>query len=188
MAKNVKIAGASYTGVPAIDVPMAAGGTARFYDCTGSQNITENGTVDVTGLAEVVVNVAGGGGGLPTGISAIDFGNVVVSADFTTSRQTFQHKLGVTPDLVIVYSPTNIAQTYSMLWAMRGTPVNWRGGNYSGHMAYHGNSTSTVTWTNSNSASYGVSNLTATTFQLASSSSSYYWRKGTYKYIAIKFS
>lgn len=130
---------------------------------------------------------SGGGGGLPAGVSALDFGTITVSTDFTTSRQTFNHKLGVTPDIVMVWSPANVATTYSMLFAIRGTQLNWRGGNYSGHMAYHGNSTTSVSWTNANSTSYGVSNFTATTFQLASSSSSYYWRKGTYNYIAIKF-
>lgn len=128
-----------------------------------------------------------GGGGLPSGISAFDFGKITVSSAFTTTRQTFSHKLGVVPDMVMVWSPANIATTYSMLFAIRGNQVNWRGGNYSGHMAYHGNSTSTVTWTNANSTSYGVSNMTATTFQLASASSSYYWRAGTYNYMAIKF-
>lgn len=33
---------------------------------SGSQNITENGTYDVTSLAEVIVNVASGGGGEPS--------------------------------------------------------------------------------------------------------------------------
>lgn len=96
--------------------------------------------------------------------------------------------LGVTPDLMIVYAPANIVTTYSMLASIRGGSAGfgWRSG-YTGHMAYHGNSTSTVTWTNSNSSTYGVSNMTATTFQLASASSFYYWRAGTYKYIAIKF-
>ena len=62
MSKNVKINGASYSDVPAIDVPLATGsGNARFYDCVGSKDITENGTVDVTGLASVNVNVSGGG-------------------------------------------------------------------------------------------------------------------------------
>lgn len=154
---------------------------------SGSETKTQNGTYDVTSLAELVVNVSGGGG-LPAGIAAFDFGKITVSTAFTTTRQTFNHKLGVIPDLMIVWAPSNIATTYSMLFAIRGTQVNWRGGNYSGHMAYHGNSTSTVTWTNANSTSYGISNMTATTFQLASASSSYYWRAGTYNYIAIKFS
>lgn len=32
MAQNVTIAGASYTGVPAIDVALTSGGKARFVD------------------------------------------------------------------------------------------------------------------------------------------------------------
>ena len=32
MAKSVKIAGASYTDVPAIEVPTTTGGTARYID------------------------------------------------------------------------------------------------------------------------------------------------------------
>lgn len=63
MAKNVTIAGASYSAVPAIDVPITGGGTARFYDCVGSKTVTKNETVDVIGFAEMIVNVAGGGGG-----------------------------------------------------------------------------------------------------------------------------
>lgn len=39
MAQNVTIAGASYTDVPAIDVPKTGGGTASFYD---TRSITYN--------------------------------------------------------------------------------------------------------------------------------------------------
>lgn len=154
---------------------------------TGSETKTQNGTYDVTNLAQLIVNVSGGGG-LPAGIAAFDFGNVVVSSAFTTTRQTFSHNLGVTPDFVMVYATANIATTYSMLWAMRGSFLGYRSSAYNNFMCYHGNSTTTATVTNSNSTTYGVSNMTATTFQLASSSSSYYWRAGTYKYIALKFS
>ena len=60
MAKNITLAGASYTAVPAIEVPITGGGTAKFYDCTGSKSITANGEVDVVGLESVNVNVQGG--------------------------------------------------------------------------------------------------------------------------------
>lgn len=155
---------------------------------SGSQTITENKTYDVTSLAEVIVNVASSGGSsLPSGISKMDFGTITVTSAFTTTRQTFNHNLGTTPDFMMVWTPSNIATTYSMLCAIRSSQFGWRSSSYNNHMAYHGNSTTNVTWTNSSSTSYGVSNLTATTFQLASSSSSYYWRAGTYKYMAIKF-
>lgn len=139
-------------------------------------------------MAAAILSIQSGGSSLPNGIAAIDYGEITVSSAFTTSRQTFSHKLGVVPDLMIVYSPANIATTYSMLAAIRGNMFGWRTSAYNSHMAYHGNSTSTVSWTNSNSTTYGISNMTASSFQLASSSSSYYWRAGTYKYIAIKFS
>lgn len=54
---DVSIWGASYSNVPAITLPKTGGGTALFYDDTGSQTITSNNTYDVTGLAQVVVNV-----------------------------------------------------------------------------------------------------------------------------------
>ena len=59
MSKTVSLWGATYNDVPAIEVPSGTG-TAVFYDVTGSQTITENGTYDVTDKAEVVVNVSSG--------------------------------------------------------------------------------------------------------------------------------
>ena len=60
---NITLLGASYTGVSGVTLPKTGGGTATFPFVEGSQTITQNGTVDVTNLAEVIVNVAGGGGG-----------------------------------------------------------------------------------------------------------------------------
>lgn len=154
---------------------------------SGSQTITSNNTYDVSSLAQVIVNVASGGG-LPTGISKLAFGTDTIASDFTTTRRTVTHNLGVTPDMVLYWHKGNIATTYSMLWALRSTQMGYRSSAYNSFMCYHGNSTTTTSLSNSNSTSYGVSNLTATTFQLASSSSSYYWRAGTYNWIAIKFS
>lgn len=101
MAQNIKIAGATYSGVPSIKVPLSTGsGDATFYDCTGSKNITANGTVDVTGLASVIVNVSGGGGGLPTGFTAIAKGTHTLNSAVTgSSTFTVTHNLGVVPDM-----------------------------------------------------------------------------------------
>lgn len=77
MAQNIKIAGASYSDVPSIQIPKTSGGTATFYDCTGSKDITSNGTFDVVGLSEVKVNVSGGGSN--------DF--VIVSKEVTYSSK-----------------------------------------------------------------------------------------------------
>ena len=62
MAKpNISLLGATYSGVSGITLPKQGGGTATFPWVEGSETKTANGTYDVTNLAEVVVNVSGGG-------------------------------------------------------------------------------------------------------------------------------
>lgn len=159
---------------------------AAAYSALSGKGATLPTTQNLDNIVSCINSITAGGG-LPSGITSLDFGTIDITTAFTTTRQTFNHKLGVVPDLMIVWHEGNIATTYSMLCAIRGNDFGWRSSAYNNHYAYHGNSTTTVTWTNSNSTSYGISNMTATTFQLASSSSSYYWRAGTYNYIAIKF-
>lgn len=60
---NISLLGATYNAVSGVQLPTSGGGTATFPFVEGSQTITQNGTVDVTNLAQVVVNVSGGGGG-----------------------------------------------------------------------------------------------------------------------------
>ena len=36
MAQNVIINGVTYSNVPEVDIPLASGGTAKFYDTTGA--------------------------------------------------------------------------------------------------------------------------------------------------------
>lgn len=156
---------------------------------TQSLSVSENGEYSPDAgkfFSSVSVDVKGGAA-LPAGIAAFDAGEITVSTQFTTTRQTFSHNLGVVPDFIFVYAPANVAQTYSMLAAMRGTAVNWRNG-YNSFYFYHANSASTVSMTNNSNANYGVGNLTENSFQLSSHSTSYYWRTGKYRYIALKFS
>lgn len=56
MAKNVKIAGASYTDVPAIEVPTTTGGTARFVDEDSITYDTPSITVSTGGLITASAN------------------------------------------------------------------------------------------------------------------------------------
>lgn len=58
---NITLLGASYSDVPAVQLPKTGGGTATFYEVEGSRSITENGTYDVTTDASVTVSVSGGG-------------------------------------------------------------------------------------------------------------------------------
>lgn len=155
---------------------------------SGSQTKTENGTYDVTNLKELVVNVASSGG-LPTGISAIDFGTYTLgSAVSGSSTFTVPHNLGVVPDLFVLWAPANIATTYAELCVMRSSQFGWRSTSYLNKCWYHGNSTTTVTGADT-TTSYGIKTMSAASVTIAPhTSSSYSWRPGTYNYIAIKFS
>lgn len=66
---NITLLGASYTDVPAVDLPKTGGGTVRFYEDEpsdlGTKTITLNGTYsaeddNVDGYSEVNVNVQNG--------------------------------------------------------------------------------------------------------------------------------
>lgn len=129
------------------------------------------------------------GGGMPTGFQAIAKGTHTLSSDAMGSATfTVNHNLGVVPDMFLFYAASNIATTYSMIYAFRSTKFGWRSTSYLNHVGYHGNSTTTLTETNVTTG-YGVKSLTATqaTITSYSTSSSYGWRAGTYEWIAIKF-
>jgi len=132
---------------------------------------------------------AGTGGGLPPGIAGIAYGtHTLSSAVAGTSSFSVTHGLGETPDMFLFYTPNNIANTYTMLYAFRSTKFAWRGSSYLNLCGYHGNSTTSLTCTNV-TTSYGISALTETTATVKtfSTSGSYYWRAGTYNWVAIKF-
>ena len=106
MAKpNISLLGATYSGVAGVTLPKQGGGTATFSWVEGSLTITQNGTVDVTALAEVTVNVAGGGGGS----LKYETGSFTLETDaryLETSGSGISHTLGVVPKCVIVWQTT----------------------------------------------------------------------------------
>lgn len=160
---------------------------------TATENDVAQGKTFVNAAGDILTGLLTGGAAASG--AQVKTGTYTFGADMTgnssTSSTTYykqiDHGLGVVPDLVIFYAPSNIATTYSMLLAMRGVTTTWRSG-YESLCAYHGNSTSTVTASNV-SSSYGICAMTSTYFRVKtySSSTSYYWRKGTYNWIAIKF-
>jgi hypothetical protein len=58
---NISLLGATYSGVSGVTLPKQGGGTATFPWVEGSQTVTENDTYNVTNLAQLIVNVSGGG-------------------------------------------------------------------------------------------------------------------------------
>lgn len=76
MAKpNITLLGATYSGVSGVTLPKQGGGTATFPWVEGSETKTANGTYDVTNLAELVVNVSGGGGKNVQAYMGMDYAN-----------------------------------------------------------------------------------------------------------------
>ena len=85
---NISLLGATYSGVSGVTLPKQGGGTATFPFVEGSQTITQNGTVDVTNLAQVVVNVSGGSGGM--NIQACIGMDTKAVASYTATTQTLK--------------------------------------------------------------------------------------------------
>ena len=107
MAKpNISLIGATYSGVSGVELPKQGGGTASFPWVEGSEEKTQNGTYDVTTLAEVVVNVAGGGGA-----------SNIVKGSFTTGSTG-----GVAESVNIPY--TGNGYPIALLVYVKGGPYN----------------------------------------------------------------
>lgn len=100
---NITLLGATYSGVSGVTLPKQGGGTATFPWVEGSDTKTQNGTYDVTNLAQIVVNVSGGGGSGFTLLKTTSLGTLSTSS---TSAADTGKSLSVTGyndyDLLIV--------------------------------------------------------------------------------------
>jgi hypothetical protein len=97
---NISLLGATYSGVAGVTLPKSGGGTATFPWVEGSQTVTENDTYDVTNLAQLVVNVSGGGA---SPLTLIDERTVSVSTTSTqaTTAATITNSALATKDKII---------------------------------------------------------------------------------------
>lgn len=112
MAQNITLLGASYSAVPAVQLPKTGGGTARFDDCSvvtavasdvasGKIFIASNGTV-TTGTA------SGGGGGIGTLLNTTSIGTVNTTSTQAASLNVSLSVSGINAyDLLIVESSVN---------------------------------------------------------------------------------
>lgn len=148
MAKTVKIAGATYSSVPAVSLPDGSGKNNLFYDCVGSKDITANGNnIDVKGLESVNVNVPSSGGGM----------NVQAYHGTGQAKTTSYSSTGVSLTV-------KTSGTYKVSWmAYRNTTSGTNGTQlYIGNSAYGSAQTS---WTNSYGQSVVLTGVSLTAGQ-----------------------
>lgn len=200
---NISLLGATYNGVSGVALPKSGGGVATFPFVEGSETITQNGTVDVTSLAQVVVNVAGGGG------LTYEAGTYEPTSDIARPQITWTDSHSEAPVLVFMsdvtgttHSTTNSNYVFCYcdpykLWG-HGFPYSSSGYRYAvAYYSYRGSSTSSISSagllishnsdsTTSSGTSYTRYWASPTDFHPYSNSSSRYWRNGrTFKWIAI---
>lgn len=89
MAQNITLLGASYTNVPAVQLPKTGGGTARFDDAsvtTATASDVASGKVFLASNGTITTGTASGGGGSGlTLIATYDFGSFSGSATSATN-------------------------------------------------------------------------------------------------------
>ncbi len=201
---NINVWGATYNGVTGVTLPVSGGGTATFPWVEGSETKTQNGTYDVTNLAQLVVNVAGGGGGL-----TYETGTYTPSADIARPTIQWANTHSEAPVLVLFSDQTGTADSttnsaynfmycdFYKLWG-HGIPYTASGFLYAAaYYSYRASSTSSLTTagliiTNNSDSTSSSSNAyprywaSPTDFHPYCGNNSRYWRAGrTFKWIAV---
>lgn len=205
MAKpNITLLGATYSGVAGVTLPTSGGSTATFPWVEGSETKTANGTYDVTNLAQLIVNVAGGGGGLE-----YETGTYTPDSDIARPTITFTNSHSEAPILVLFSDQTGTVNSatnsnYNFMWCDfykmwgHGVPYSSSGFRYAtAYYSYRSSSTSSISSsgymcsstsssTSSGSASYPRYWASPTDFHPYTNSTSRYWRAGrTFEWIAV---
>jgi len=116
---NITLLNATYSGVSGVSLPTQGGGTATFPWVEGSATKTENGTYDVTNLAQLVVNVSGGGGGGLTLLGTKALGTISTSSTSAADTGKTVTATGASSyDLLVVI--TSCTKTNSRHWGTIG--------------------------------------------------------------------
>lgn len=149
-----------------LDIP--SGG----FTPTGEIEITENGTFDVAQFASALVNVEGGGGG-GSYVSKCDVGEL--TTEKTSATITIEHKLGVTPDFVVIVPKNPDGVLIDSGYTVGGIKL----GTY-----FCGISSTKGTGAKGFSTSVNtIQNLTSTTFDFVARSTSYPFCAGEYAWM-----
>ena len=200
---DIKLLGATYSGVSGVTLPKNGGGTATFPWVEGSQTVTSNNTYDVTNLAKLIVNVSGGGG---SGL-VYETGEYKPTSNASRPTISFANSHSETPFLVAMFdssSASGITSSSNVVFVFYD-PYRLTGGGFPYSTSetryaaiYYSYRSSSSFTSNSAQVSYNSDNtgessnaysrywVTASNFKPYSNSNSRYWRANrTYKWIAV---
>lgn len=149
---------------------------SKYIIPTGSETKTANGTYDVTSLAQLIVNVSGGGGSS----TLVEHGTATLSG---TNLLTINHTLGKKPDFVFVWNTSTSTNTQRTHMIVYDSSVSTTQAMYQYYRSDAGIKKNVSTTKGSTSYVY----LDANTVTLPYYSSTYYFN-GTYRYIIGTYS
>lgn len=196
---DISLLGAVYSDVSGVTLPKSGGGMATFPFVEGSQTITTNNTYDVTNLAQVIVNVAGGGG---SGL-VYESGSYAPASDTAAVYINFTGTHSTLPFFVLMWDTNHThpgAAGYNQFYSLINLYAfgDWIATNTNTSKLYlrcvwayttsSSNSVSGLSITGINGSSNGNISywLTTSKFYANTNSSSRYWKSGrTYKWIAV---
>jgi len=167
MAQNITLMGASYSNVPAVQLPKTGGGTARFDDAsvtTAAASDVASGKVFLAADGTITTGTASGGGGVGTLLATKSLG--AISTSNTTAEDTGQtvtvSNINSYDALLVetsVDTQTNGRHTCTCvwIWLTASSNVNTKSGATiaTAKMNMKRSSNGTTT-TRSNTTSYGV--------------------------------
>lgn len=189
---NISLLGATYSGVKGVTLPKSGGGTATFPWVEGSETKTANGTYDVTNLAELVVNVSGGGG---SGL-VYETGTYKPTSDVATPTINFANTHTSPPFMVLISDTTGTVESansmlywaiYSWYYLFGVTVYGSSSAQYYARSQYGYKTSSSISQSGSNINSTSTLGrcISATMFKTNNGTSQYFMANKTYKWIAV---
>lgn len=134
-APNISLLGATYPSVAGVTLPKSGGGTATFPWVEGSETKTQNGTYDVTKLAQLVVNVTGGGSGIGTLLSTTSLGTISTSSTSAadTGKDVTVKGIYAYDALIVETSVDTVVNnrhlcTVAFIWLTAGSAIGTKNG------------------------------------------------------------